>query len=290
MAKEKIKLDGKTWIKYSVSIWDIAKTKEERRLKHPAMFPLELCNRLIKIYTSVGDTVMDPFVGSGSAIVSAKLLARRGIGIDINNDFIELCKRRLRNVAWGGNLERDSHKQTNLSDINNIEQKEPTVSNKIELPEERIELINDSCLKMNETIKPGTVDFILTSPPYWDILNQERTADYKEIRRYSEREDDISNITDYNEFLKTLSVCFKKCYDALKNEGYFCIVVMDIRKKDKFYPFHSDIAKEMEKLGFKFEDIIVWNRLKEYNNLRSLGYPYVFRVNKVHEYVLIFKK
>jgi hypothetical protein len=46
----------------------------------------------------------------------------------------------------------------------------------------------------------------------------------------------------------------------------------------------------MKAIGFVLEDIIIWNREREYNNLRPLGYPYVFIVNKVHEYILIFKK
>ncbi len=49
------------------------------------------------------------------------------------------------------------------------------------------------------------------------------------------------------------------------------------------------VSAEKE-LGFEFEDIIIWDRQHEYNNMKPLGYPYIFRVNKVHEYVLIFKK
>ena len=78
---------------------------------------------------------------------------------------------------------------------------------------------------------------------------------------------------------------------ALKPAGICCIVVMDLRKKDSFYPYHSDVARFMtETLGFEYEDIIIWNRGHEYSNLRPLGHPYVFRVNKVHEYILIFRK
>jgi DNA modification methylase len=50
--KERLnELDGKTWEKYSISVWDIVKTPDEMKLKHPAMFPVELCRRLIQIYT-----------------------------------------------------------------------------------------------------------------------------------------------------------------------------------------------------------------------------------------------
>lgn len=58
-------LDGKTWTRYSISIWsDITKTAEEAALNHPAMFPLALVTRLIDIFTSVRDRViLDPFAG-----------------------------------------------------------------------------------------------------------------------------------------------------------------------------------------------------------------------------------
>ncbi|MEM2910878.1 MAG: site-specific DNA-methyltransferase [Candidatus Bathyarchaeia archaeon] len=93
--KERLnKLDGKTWERYSISIWEIVKSREESKLKHPAMFPAELCRRLIEIYTKKGDVVLDPFMGSGSAIIAARDLERKGIGFDINPDFVELAKKR----------------------------------------------------------------------------------------------------------------------------------------------------------------------------------------------------
>ena len=65
---------------------------------------------------------------------------------------------------------------------------------------------------------------------------------------------------------------------------------MDLRKKDKFFPLHSDVSHFAKQIGFSFEDIIIWDRHQEYNNMRPLGYPYKFIVNKVHEYLLIFRK
>ena len=92
-------LDGKTWTKYSVSIWDITKSVHESRIKHPAMFPVELCKRLIKIFTKKGDLILDPFVGSGSVLVAAKELERKAVGIDINPDFVKLAKKRISNIG-----------------------------------------------------------------------------------------------------------------------------------------------------------------------------------------------
>jgi hypothetical protein len=65
---------------------------------------------------------------------------------------------------------------------------------------------------------------------------------------------------------------------------------MDLRKKNRFYPLHSDLAARLAAAGYIYDDLVIWNRQSEYNNLRPLGYPSVFRVNKVHEFVLLMRK
>jgi len=100
----------------------------------------------------------------------------------------------------------------------------------------------------------------------------------------------LGNIKSYEEFLDALKGVFAKVYQATKTGGFCCVNVMDLRKKSKFYPYHIDVVNFMAELNFELDDIIIWDRKQEYNNLRPLGYPYVFRVNKIHEFILIFKK
>jgi len=252
-------LDGKTWTRYSISVWDIIKTPEEAALKHPAIFPVELCKRLIEIYTHKGDVVLDPFMGSGSCLVAAALLGRKGIGIDINKEFINLAKSRLSIIE--------------LSVEDNL----------------KPEIYQDTAENILKYVKEASVDLVLTSPPYWNIHRRKRTADYKESRPYSELKEDLGNIEKYEDFMDALKNIFGKVKVTLKPKGHCIIIVMDIRVGSKFIPFHMDIARMMMDLGFKFEDIIIWNRAMEYNNLRPLGYPYQFIVNKVHEYIMIFR-
>lgn len=251
-------LTGKEWLQNSFSIWrDIRKENGEKLLKHPAMFPEQLSNKVIKIFTMKGDTVLDPFMGTGSTIVSAYKDGRKGIGFELSKEFVKITQKRLSDLAIKGI--------------------KPDIYGK------------DSRTIMKH-VKSESVDLCLTSPPYWDVLNMNRTADRKENINYSNSDTDIGNIADYSHFLDELKTIFSEVYKVLKGNGHCVVVVMDIRKKDKFYPFHSDIAAKMEEIGFTFEDIIIWDRQHEYNNMKPLGYPYVFRVNKVHEYILIFKK
>ena len=88
----------------------------------------------------------------------------------------------------------------------------------------------------------------------------------------------------------SLKTVFADVFDVLKPGAYCCVIVMDLRKKSRFFPFHSDLAARMTELGFIFDDLIIWNRQSEYNNLRPLGYPAVFRVNKVHEFIVLLQK
>ena len=90
--KEKSKLTHAEWNKYFTGHWNFPGEKQD---KHLAMFPEELPRRLIKMFTFVGDTVLDPFLGSGTTSLAAKNLSRNSIGYEINNDFLPIIKEKL---------------------------------------------------------------------------------------------------------------------------------------------------------------------------------------------------
>jgi len=253
-------LDGATWTRYSISIWsDIKKTSEEIELGHPAIFPAALVRRLIECFSGSEDrVVLDPFVGIGSTAIAAEAEGKIGIGIEISEEYAQKAKQRPRLLTAKPGGERIIH-TADAADL----------------------------LKY---VEPDSVDLVITSPPYWDILLRKRTADYKETRHYGSAERDLGKIRRYHDFLYALQRVFKPVYDTLKAGKYCCVVVMDLRKKDRFYPFHADLTNYLKQIGFELDDIIIWDRRHEYNNLRPLGYPSVFRVNKAHEYILILRK
>ena len=90
--KEQSKLTQEEWNKYFTGHWNFPGEKQD---KHLAMFPEELPRRLIKMFTFVGDTVLDPFLGSGTTSLAAKNLSRNSIGYEINNDFLPIIKEKL---------------------------------------------------------------------------------------------------------------------------------------------------------------------------------------------------
>ena len=93
--KEKSKLTTEEWQKWAInSIWEMqpAKAKAEG---HPAPFPKELPMRLIKLYSFWGDTVLDPFAGTGTTLLAAQELGRKSIGFELNSEYIKLIKNKL---------------------------------------------------------------------------------------------------------------------------------------------------------------------------------------------------
>lgn len=255
-------LTGKEWLQNSFSIWhDLGKTEEEKKLKHPAIFTIKLVSKLIDTFCKPnGGLILDPFAGSGTALIAGMLKEKDVIGFDLNSKYKDLFIERATN----------SYKFNTYG----IEDK----------------YIVENSKNISKIVEENSVDLCITSPPYWDILNRKRTADSKNNVNYSNKNEDIGNITDYNEFLNALKQISTEVYKVLKPKGYFIMNVMDLRKQSTFYPLHIDASNLAKDIGFSFEDIIIWDRQPEYNNMRPLGYPHKFIVNKVHEYLLILRK
>jgi len=93
--KEQSKITTKEWQDWAInSIWEMQPAKS-KVIGHPAPFPEELPKRLIKLYSFVGDVVLDPFLGSGTTAIAATKLNRKSIGYEINKEYFELSKAKL---------------------------------------------------------------------------------------------------------------------------------------------------------------------------------------------------
>jgi len=90
--KEKSKLSKEEWNEYFSGHWNF---NGEKQTKHLAMFPEELPKRLIKMFTFVGDAVLDPFLGSGTTTLAAKNLNRNSVGYEINENFLSIIKEKV---------------------------------------------------------------------------------------------------------------------------------------------------------------------------------------------------
>jgi len=84
------------FLSWTNGVWNFS-GESRNRVGHPAPFPVELPKRCIKLFSFVGDTVLDPFLGSGSTLIACVETGRAGIGIEINRNYCELAKKRLEN-------------------------------------------------------------------------------------------------------------------------------------------------------------------------------------------------
>lgn len=100
--REQSALDKETWREYTQSVWEIKPVQPKNiAVDHQAMFPVEIPRRLTKLYSFIGDTVLDPFVGTGTTALAAADENRQFIGIEQNREFLEVAEQR-----FDGSLER----------------------------------------------------------------------------------------------------------------------------------------------------------------------------------------
>ncbi len=93
-------IDRDEFMAATLSIWEIG-PESAKKVGHPAPFPVELAGRVIKLYSYAGDVVLDPFAGSGTTCVAAKMLGRHYVGYDISPKYCALADERLEKTPRG---------------------------------------------------------------------------------------------------------------------------------------------------------------------------------------------
>jgi len=87
------------FMNWTSGLWTFPGQSKKGAGGHPAPFPIELPKRCIKLFSFIGDTVLDPFLGSGSTLVAASLFNRKGVGVDIDEKYCNIAVNRLNNEA-----------------------------------------------------------------------------------------------------------------------------------------------------------------------------------------------
>lgn len=215
-------------------------------------FPPDLCRKLVNFYSEPGDTVIDSSAGHNSRMQVCHELGRHYIGYDVCSEFMEFNRKVKDEITGKG-------KQSALF--------EPTVS---------ITLREQSSEKMVE--EDNTMDFALTSPPYWDI------------EYYDDHPQQLGYNKTYDEFLGGIKRVLSESYRVLKPNKYCAWNINDFRKKNILYPYHADIIRLMQEVGFTLWDCVIvkWQS--------CLGQCFASQIEerkmfaKSHEYVVTGKK
>lgn len=157
-----------------------------------------------------------------------------------------------------------------------------------------------SSTKMKE-IPDGSVDVIITSPPYFNIKDYFKDGK-QEIKITEANVDDVGNINNFDNYIKSLLPVWKECYRVLKPNGKLCINVplMPIIKKDysshynrDIYDIQSEIQNSiLRKTKFYLMDIYIWNRKNSTKKLMFGSYPYPanFYAQNTMEFITVYVK
>lgn len=89
-------INKQEFMEWTNGVWSFS-GESKKRVGHPTPFPVELPKRCIKLFSFVGDTVLDPFLGSGSTLIACVRTNRKGIGVEIDKNYCDIAKKRLIN-------------------------------------------------------------------------------------------------------------------------------------------------------------------------------------------------
>lgn len=261
-------LTSTEWLPETVSVWNqrgLGANHPDAQIErqHPAPFSFTDVSRIVRFFTKRGDVVLDPFVGVGSTLKACAVEGRIGIGFELNPRYAELTKERLRVEIrdMSSSLQQDVH-------------------------------IGDA-RELIKGLADNSLDLIVTSPPYWNILHKEDHKVKQERKehdldtRYSDDERDLGNIHDYDKFLEELALILGACGKALKPKKHMAVIVSDFRHKSRFVMFHADLARIMEKYQLELRGLTVL--YQRHKRIFPYGYPYAYVPNIHHQYILILQ-
>ncbi len=262
-------LTSTEWLPETISVWTQrglgaghADAQIERQ--HPAPFSFTDVSRLIRFFTKRGGVVLDPFVGVGSTLKACALEGRAGIGFELNPKYAKLAKERLRTEV------RDLWATADSQEVR----------------------VGDARTLVRELLE-NSLDFVVTSPPYWNILHKEdHKAKQERVvhdldTRYGDHRQDLGNIPKYETFLSELARILGLCGRALKPKKYMAVIVSDFRDKSRFVLFHADLAHALESYGFETRGLSVL--YQRHKRVFPYGYPYAYVPNIHHQFILILQ-
>jgi len=263
-------LDPKTWLKFQKS-WFVHAPPPRKKgvLRHPAKFPETLAQEFIEFFTKRDQVVFDPMVGTGSTLVAALRSGRHSIGIELNKTYADIANQLVEaeRKALGEAVE---HLACQVIHGNAAE------SSRL-FDEHQLPIIN----------------YVLTSPPYWDMLHAKGAQTQKKRRtssdldlQYSDDPEDLGNIHDYDEFLSQLVKIYIGIKPYLQSRAYLTVIVKNIKKGGKIYPLAWDLARELGKT-YTLKDEKIW--CQDDVRLAPYGLGNAWVSNTFHHYCLQFR-
>jgi DNA modification methylase len=262
-------LTAKEWIQSQVAVWEFYYNGRDIRDKkvHPAVFPLGLPTKCIKLFTHEGELVLDPFVGVGTTLLAAQETNRNAVGFDLKKEYVDFTKNRLLQTRLVG-----SSKQI---------------------------AVHDDAIRIPEYLREETVSLCVTSPPYANMLNRPRrnksirgnlreNEHYLTVQQYSNNPRDLGTMDAVN-YSKALGDIYRGILPLLRVKAHCVINVTDLWWENKRVPVHLYVINEMQKVGYELRNIIIWDRRNLVNKVGIFGWPNNYiTLGTTFEYLLDF--
>jgi DNA modification methylase len=263
-------LEPKEWLKFQKS-WFIHNPPPRRKdvLRHPAKFPETLTQEFIEFFTKRGGVVLDPMAGTGSTLAGALRAGRHSYGVELNEKYAAIAR---------------------------------------QVVEEERQALGEAAASLSAVVLGGNaadiqalaavcqmppVDYVLTSPPYWDMLRA-RGAETQKTRRqapaldvfYSDDPNDLGNVTDYEEFVERLACIYEALQPLLRPRAYLTIIVKNVKKGGKIYPLAWDLGRRLDRT-YTLKDERIW--CQDDIRLAPYGLGSAWVSNTFHHYCLQFR-
>ncbi len=262
-------MTAKEWIQAQVAIWEFFYEKRDIRDKnvHPAVFPIGLPAKCIKLFTHEGELMLDPFVGSGTTLLAAQDLNRNAVGFDLKKEYVELSKSRLGQSRL-------------LSQTQQL-------------------AICDDAHNIPKYLEPETVSLSVTSPPYANMLNRKRLNKsirgnlrqnkyYLQVQQYSKDPRDLGTM-DARRYAEALGEIYQGILPLLKPKAHCVINLTDLWWENKRIPVHVYVIEALQKVGYELRNIIIWDRRDLVNKVGIFGWPNNYiTLGTTFEYILDF--
>ncbi len=248
--REASKLTKDEWREFTKTVWHIANTSHPR---HPAVFPIEIPHRLIKLFSFVGETVLDPFAGTGTTVRAAFDLQRRAIAVELNQTYVELMQSAL-DTATATILQHDSRDLGILG--------------------------------------AESVDLVITSPPYWNKADYgDHEANLGNVDAYSGFLTEIGQV--FRECFRLLRPGRKMCVVTANVNQHtehglltFPLAADFVHLlRDAGFVMVNEVIWSKDRTGGRWGSANMQRPI-----FGSYPYPPNFLFKNVHEHILVFAK
>lgn len=260
-AKELSKVAKDEWQEWTKTVWDVANVTSP---DHPAAFPVEIPNRLIRMFSLVGETVLDPFSGTGTTGVAALAAMRRYVGVEAVPGYAELSRRRIAESAEGLDWAEDGDFEVSVGSSRDLSH-----------------------------IPDDSVGVVVTSPPYWNKVDYGESDDnLGAVGSYGEF---LSGLRD------VMAQCRDKLMPGRNLCAVVANVNQNTSERGLVtVPIASDLTRMLQGLGTSLVSQVVWNKDRTGGRWGSAGaqrpifgsYPYPPNLlfKNVNEFVVVARK